>query len=160
MTMTITEDKERAQDVERLKSAIAFGAELQTAYDELAPRAKQAKRDRLAYQTQLMAARANLNAAAAPLDPLTFPSEAMLAKQKREVEHWTKVDEELSELLTDARRRESDVLECVRLQNALVQQGFVVNNLRTLAEGGRVGYVEGGLSTSPDLLGNTQMPPR
>ena len=142
-------ESQHAANVEALRAAMKLGAELQDRYDAIAPGAKQGKRDRFAFTLQIQSARANLNSAALPLDPLTFPSQAALKKQADAVAAWTRLIEELSGRLEDARRREANVIDCVKLQAAIVQQRFVIANLETLCEGGRVGYPEGGLSTLP-----------
>jgi hypothetical protein len=159
-TLSETQEQERAANVEKLKAAIKFGAELQDEYDRSAPGVKQGQRDRIALLLQVHSVRLDLEARAKPLDELTFPSAFQINKQRDEVAMLTAKLTGLLDLLADAERRCEPLLECVRLQNAIVNQRFAVRNLRTLVAGGRPGFLEGGLSTSVDFIGNTQMPPR
>ena len=70
---------------------------------------------------------------------------------------WTQLVGELSGRLEDARRREARTSSTASSwPAAIAEQRFVIANLKTLCEGGRVGCAEGGLSTSADFIGVTR----
>lgn len=161
--MALTEEQpeqnetEHAENMRKLKDAVAHGARLQAEFDRLAPGVAQAKRDRIALLLQARSVEANLKAKSMELDPLSFPSEARLKQQAAEVKALTELLGEILANLRHAERRCEPLLDCVRLQQAIVTQRFVVANLKTLCEGGQPGTLEGGLSTAPDLIGS--LPP-
>jgi hypothetical protein len=152
--------EERARLKAQLRAAVEVGARLQAEYDAQVGETNRAINETGYLKVAIRNAESQLKAWRAPLDPLTFPSAAQLSKQAEQIAVWERTCADLTTRLAAAVRRSEGVLELVKLRDAIQRQQWVIANIRTLAEGGRVGYPEGGISTSEDLIGNTQMPPR
>jgi hypothetical protein len=151
--------EERARLTAQLKDAVAVGARLQALYDAQVGEVNRAIGETGYLKQAIRNAEGQLKAWRAPLDPLSFPSREQLAKQAEQTAAWERTCADLTARLADATRRSEGALELVKLRDAIQRQQWVIANLKTLAEGGRVGYPAGGLATSEDLIGNTQMPP-
>jgi hypothetical protein len=149
---------EQAANEQRLKEAIEYGKELRDEYDCLVPGVIQAKRERTGYLLQYRAAVANLREKSRPLDPLMFPSDAQVKKHDAELRAARELVAAIEEKFHDADRRAGGLLDCIKLARAIETQQYVVRNLKTAAEGGQPGTIQGGISTAEDFIGNLQTP--
>jgi len=150
-------EKQKRDDAKReILSLSAEGAALKAELEPLAAQVTTAQNDRLRITGQLAQARNQINTYAAPLDPLTFPSEQDERERRRKLAAWQAKQRELLAQLEDARLRESVRPQAVALQRRLETLRFAIQNQSAIAEGRRPGQIEGGITTvGEDFLGHT-----
>jgi hypothetical protein len=154
--------QKRAAAVERVKALAAEGAQLRAELEPLAEQIRTAQNARLRCHGELVRAREQISALSAPLDPLMFPSALDEHNRVEQLAAWRARQQELLTLHADCVRREGVRPQAVQLQRRLETLTFQIQNLSAVAEGRKIGEVEGGVSQGvEDFLGASQFgPPR
>jgi chromosome segregation ATPase len=143
------------REIQRLR---AEGATLTKELRPLAAQVREAQAERLKLHGLLLQARNQINFYAAPLDPLTFPSDEDIAEHGKQLTLWRNRQKELLAAHEDCVRREGVRAEAVTLQKRLEHLQYSINNLSAVAEGRRPGQLEGGgvFQNVEDFIGHTQ----
>jgi hypothetical protein len=148
---------EREQALAKIQELRRVGAELMQQLRPMVAQINQAQADRLRLHGELMNARNQIAIYSQPLDPLTFPTDADIAAHAEQLRLWRKHQKELLAQSEDACLRESIRLRAVALQTELNHLQQMIRNLIPIAEGRRVGDMEGGLYQGvEDFIGNLQ----
>jgi chromosome segregation ATPase len=150
------------QAKEKIKSLTGEGASLMAQLEPLVKQINEAQKERLALNGHLINARNQIRAYEAPLDALTFPSEKDEHNRVEQLDLWKQRQRELLAKHEDCVRRESVRPQAVALQKRLEHIQFEVQNWTAVAEGRKIGEVEGGVYQGvEDFLDGSQVgPPR
>lgn len=154
--------QKRAAAAAQVKQLTAEGARVTAELEPLIEQIRAAQNDRLRINGLLLQARNQISAFAAPLDPLTFPSENQEKERLRQLAAWKAQQLALLKKHEDCVRRENVRPQAVALQRRLQTLEFQIKNLSVLAEGGKIGEVTGAVSQGVEnfLEGSQVGPPR
>ena len=138
--------QKREAAVEQVKRLAAEGRALRAELEPLAETIRTAQNARLRCHGELARARDQINALSQPLDPLGFPSALDEHNRVEALAAWKDRQKELLEVHADCVRRETVRPRAVQLQRRLEKITFEIQNQTALAEGRKIGEVEGGIS--------------
>lgn len=155
--------KKREDALAQIERLSDEGAQLKALLAPLQEQINGALNERLRLNGLLRQARSQVLAYSAPLDPLTFPSQADKEEHARQLGLWKEGQRKLlaANTANEARMGVDVRLNAARLARRLETVAQEISNLTAVAEGRRPGETKGGLSyVGEDFIGNSQLPPR
>ncbi len=125
----------REDAVRKIEELRREGAALRERLPSLEAQVAQAQAERLELHPQLLTARDQIAHYSAPLDPLTFPTDAEIAEHARQLALWQKRQQELLARHKHASQRETAQEELIAVKNNVAQMQQAIRNLSALAAG-------------------------